>query len=201
MKPVRLSLIATLSLLFACSAHARAQIFSIYGTVSIPHFSGVPTGYACNNSGCTTQTTSITPVGFGGGITLNFLPLPFVSLGVDLRGSTKPGTTGADTGLFGLKATFKPPVVKLKPYVQVSGGYFATRTPNVSTSPSPPYTTYGGTYSNQGAMYEVIGGLDVPVVHFVDLRVIEVGGGQALGLFNNKSSGVFTINSGIVLHF
>ena len=198
MNPVRLLLIA---ILFACPALARAQIFSIYGTVSVPHFSGVPTGSTCNASGCTTQTTSITPVGFGGGITLNFLPLPLVSLGVDLRGSTKPGTPGADTGLFGLRATFKPPIIKLKPYVQISGGYFATRTNNVSTTPSLPYTPYGGTYSNQGAMYEVIGGLDMPVVHFVDLRLIEVGGGQALGLFNNQSSGVFTINSGVVVHF
>lgn len=180
---------------------ADGQIVSVYGTVSVPHFSNVPTGSVCNGSGCVTQTTSLTPVGFGGGVTLNFLSLPFISLGFDLRGSTKSGTVGADTGLFGLKATFKPPVLKLKPYVQVSGGYFATRTANVSTSASPPYPPLGGTYTNQGGMYEVLGGLDVPIVHFVDVRVIEIGGGQAFGLFNNQTSGVFTFNSGLVLHF
>lgn len=198
----RLLAIAFVLVLYASiSTPADAQIVSVYGTVSIPHFSNVPTGSLCGASGCTSQTTSLTPVGFGGGVTLNFLHLPFVALGFDLRGSTKPGTTGADTGLFGLKAAFKPPILKLRPYVQVSGGYFATRTPNVSTSPAPPYTPYGGTFTNQGAMYEVLGGLDVPLVHFVDFRVIEVGGGQARGLFNSQNSGVFTINSGLVLHF
>ena len=201
MNLVRRLLFATLSMAFVSPWLAQAQIFSVYGTVSVPRFSNVPTGSSCNNSGCTNQLTSLTPVGFGGGVTFNVLPLPFVSLGVDLRGSSKPGTVGADTALFGLKATFKPPVLKLKPYAQVSGGYYATRTTNVSTSASPPYTPIGGTYGNQGAMYEVLGGLDVPVAPFFDIRVIEVGGGQAFGLFNSQTSGVFTINSGVVLHF
>ncbi len=97
--------------------------------------------------------------------------------------------------MVGVKATFKPPVLRMRPYAQVSVGYFATSTANVSSLPS------GTNFGNSGAAYEVLGGLDIPIAPVVDFRVVEIGAGQAFGLFNSKSSGLITINTGVTVHF
>ena len=179
-----------------CCLPAQAQFAEVYGTLSIPHVSNLPTGSICNLEGaCVEQDRSLTVAGFGGGVTLRLVPLGLVDLGLDLRGSDKPGTPGVQTGMVGFKVTAKPPVLHIRPYGQVSAGYFATSTPNQSV----PAST--SNFSNKGAAYEVFGGLDLPLLPILDVRVVEIGGGQAFGLFNGKSSGIFTVNTGLVLHF
>ncbi len=123
------------SALFCLSAAslAHAQVFSIYGTFSPVHASHVATGSVATSSGYTEQYTSFWAPAFGGGVTFNFLNLHVVKLGLDARGSTKSGTTGADTAELALRLGFQPPVLRLKPYVQGGVGYLATRTTNVST--------------------------------------------------------------------
>lgn len=177
-------------------ADARAQVAAVYVTSSSGRFSNVLTGTTL--PGPQPQYTSFWASGIGGGVTLNFLPAGPVKFGFDLRGSTRPGTTGADTAMGGLKLAFAPPLIHIKPYVQASGGYVATRTANVSAGSS------GGTFGNQYAAWEILGGVDIPLAPFLDLRAIEVGGGTGISIPGSSSSqnvSLFTVNSGLVLHF
>lgn len=166
---------------------ARGQAASLYVTYAPIHLTNVQTGAGG-------QYTSYWANGVGGGITLNFLPLPVVSLGLDLRGSTRPGTVGADTATVGLKLGIHPPVLRVKPYVQASVGYLGTRT---FSSSIPVGSTTNGTYIT----WEILGGIDYPVMHFVDLRLIELGGGQGISTGSGGNASLFTVNTGLVLHF
>ena len=194
----RLLLFAVLML---ASHAAPAQILSVYGTFSPTHVSNVQTGDIYTVSGYQEQYASFTSTGFGGGVTFGLVPLGPLRLGFDVRGSSKPGINGADTAMGGIKLGVHVPLFRVKPYIQGSVGYLATRTNNVSTV---PYSTQpaGGTAGNQYFAYEILGGLDYPLIHFVDLRLIEIGGGQGLNIFGtNSNASLFTINTGIVLHF
>ena len=191
-------LLLLVALVLLCAAHVRAQIVSLYVTSSSARFSNVATGSIAATSGFQEQYASFFTSGVGGGVTFNFLPVGPVKLGLDFRGSTRPGTVGADTAMAGFRVGFNPPLIRLKPYVQASGGYLATRTVNVSTSSA------GGTFNNKYAAWEILGGLDVPLAPFVDFRVIEVGGGQGidvLGASNTPNVSLFTVNTGLVVHF
>lgn len=192
----RYVLLAASVLLSAAGVHA--QVASIYATYSPGRFSNVPTGSVSTGSGFQEQYASFWASGIGGGVTLNFLPVGPVRVGLDFRGSTRPGTVGADTAMVGLKVGFHPPLIRLKPYIQASGGYLATRTVNVSTGNA------GGTFENKYAAWEVLGGVDVPLVPFLDFRVIELGGGTGVNAFGGSNSpniSLFTVNTGLVLHF
>ncbi len=182
------------ALALCTTAAVHAQVASIYVTSANLRTSDVQTGII----GTQEQYTNFWTSGIGGGVTLNFLPLHVVNVGFDFRGSTKPGTTGADTAFGGIRLQINPPVIRLKPYIQASGGYLTTRTTNV-TAPAN-----GATFNNQYAAYEVLGGIDYPIVHFVDFRIIEIGGGQAINIFGGSNSAkpsLFTIDSGLVFHF
>ena len=198
----RIFTIAALILLSAVAAHAQAV--SIYATTSSADFTNVQTGSAYTTSGYQEQYSNFWASGIGGGVTLNFLPIGPVKLGFDFRGSTKPGTPGSDTAMGGFRVAFNPPIIHLKPYVQASGGYVATRTVNVSTSPSNPSQIVGGTFTNKYAAWEILGGVDVPIAPILDLRLIELGGGTGMpaGLSSSTPNiSLFTVNSGLVLHF
>ena len=200
-----------LLILIASLAHtAHAQIFAVYATYSPLHASNVQTGSIQGTTGFTNQYTSFWTSGIGGGVTLGVLPIGPVRIGLDLRGSTKPGTVGADTAFAGVKVAFKAPLIPIKPYIQASGGYVATRTFNVSTTTSALGTTVnsGGTFTNQYAAYEILGGIDYHLFPFVDLRMIEIGAGKgynsgiSLGTLNlNQNLTIFTVNTGVVAHF
>ena len=195
-------LVVTIVLLSFVAAHAQAV--SIYATSSSDRFSNVQTGAVLTSSGYQEQYVSPWTSGIGGGVTLNFIPSGPIRLGFDLRGSTRPGTVGADTAMGGLRVGFSPPLLRLKPYVQASGGYVETRTVNVSTNPANPTTTIGGTFSNKYAAWEILGGVDVPILPILDFRVIEVGGGTGLNIPGGSSTpniSLFSVSSGLVLHF
>lgn len=186
------------ALVILCAVQVSAQVVSLYVTSSSGRFGNVATGSIASASGFQEQYASFFTSGVGGGVTFNFLPVGPVKLGLDFRGSTRPGTVGADTAMAGFKVGFNPPLIRLKPYVQASGGYLATRTVNVSTG------LVGRTFDNKYAAWEILGGLDIPLAPFVDFRVIEVGGGQGidvLGGSNTPNVSLFTINSGLVVHF
>jgi hypothetical protein len=184
-------LLFALSLSFSFAvAGAHGQISEIYVTSSNLRASNVPSGTAGNPP--VTQYDTFWASGIGGGVTLNFIPLPVVSLGVDLRGSTKPGTTGADTAMVGLKLGVHPPLIHIKPYVVGSAGYVATRTSAAVT---------GATVNNKYLGWELSGGVDYPLIHFVDLRVIEIGGGGVVDAGSGNTPSLFHINTGLVFHF
>ncbi len=108
--------------------------------------------------------------------------------------STRPGTNGMDTVLGGIKLGIHPHVIRAKPYIQGSIGYVGTRTVNQSAPPGPsPYT-------NHYLAYEIMGGIDYPLAHFIDVRIIEIGGGKVVNTSSNAPS-LFTLNSGLVVHF
>lgn len=183
---------------------AHSQVISAYVLSDNTHVSNVQTGSVYTNGTYTNQYTSFFASGIGGGVTFGIIPLGPVRLGFDLRGSTKPGTSGVDTGMAGLKLGLKVPLVKPRPYVQVSGGYLGTRSPNVTTVASGGTTTVGGTYTNRYAAYEILGGVDFPLLPLVDFR-IEGGGGHGFNTFGsgsgNNSVNFFNINPGIVVRF
>ena len=186
------------ALLLLSAAAMRAQVAAVYVTSSSGRFSNVATGTILTTSGFQEQYTNFWTSGIGGGVTLNFLPVGPLKLGFDLRGSTHPGTVGADTAMGGVKAAFNPPLIHIKPYIQASGGYVATRTVNVTSG------TNGATFNNKYAAWEILGGVDVPLAPFFDLRVIELGGGTGVsvpGSSNTPNISLFTINSGLVVHF
>ncbi|HWG17544.1 MAG TPA: hypothetical protein VN678_06750 [Acidobacteriaceae bacterium] len=167
---------------FACAAVAHAQV-SVYATWANARITDVP-----STTGTTTQQQTYWASGIGGGVTVNILPLPVVSLGVDLRGSTRSGANGADTALGGLKLGVHPPALPLKLYIQGSVGYVGLR-------PASGVT-------NKYGAWEILGGVDYPLIHFVDFRVIEVGAGRTfLHTTTNNSPSLLTINTGLVLHF
>jgi hypothetical protein len=198
---MRCKLLAAIpAFVFGVCAHAQV---AIYVTSSSDHLSNVQTGSVLTSGSYQEQYASYWTSGIGGGVTFNFPPGP-VKLGFDLRGSTRPGTPGADTAMGGIKVGFNPPLIHLKPYVEVAGGYVATRTVNISTSSSNPSQTIGGTFSNKYAAWEILGGVDYPLIKFVDLRLIEVGGGTGVsvpGLSNGRDISLFTVNTGLVVHF
>lgn len=171
----------TLALLIFSTSIAYAQ-GEFYITWSNTHFTNIASG---------AQQTNFWASGIGGGATVTFLPLPVVSLGMDIRASTRPGTDGADTALAGIKLAIHPPGLPFKPYIQVSGGYAGTRTTRVPG---------GGSVSNHYAAWEILGGVDYPLAHMVDWRVIELGGGQAVNT-GTSSPSLFTVNTGLVIHF
>ncbi|MDQ2924046.1 MAG: hypothetical protein M3R43_00565 [Acidobacteriota bacterium] len=178
----------------------HAQIVSVYATFSPAHVSNVASGVIIANGGFQTQTASFWAPGIGGGVTLNFLHLGPATLGFDFRGSTKPGTVGADTALAGIKLGFHPPHLRFKPYVQGSAGYLASRSHlSFIDPPADPTAT------NKYIAYEVLGGLDYSLVHFVDLRLVEVGVGKGIltgiNFGGSSNATLFTVNTGVVVHF
>jgi hypothetical protein len=194
-------LLALLAPLVVICGHAQV---AVYVTSSSGHFSNVPTGLVSSGGSNQEQYASYWTSGIGGGLTLNFLPLGPAKLGFDFRGSTRPGTTGADTAMGGIKLGINPPLIRIKPYIEVAGGYVATRTINISTNPGNPSQTVGGTFNNKYAAWEILGGIDYPLVKFVDLRLIEVGGGKGMnipGISGASDLSLFTVNSGLVVHF
>jgi hypothetical protein len=188
-------------------AAAHAQVVSIYATSSSARFSNVQTGTNLTPSGYQNQYTNFWKTGIGGGVTFNILPVGPIRLGLDFRGSTRQGTVGADTAMAGFKVGFHPPVIPIKPYLQASGGYVATRTVNVSSG-----ATSNSTFNNQYAAWEILGGVDFPIVPFLDVRLVEVGGGTGYGVGTyslgtgfiggpRPTISMFTVNSGLVFHF
>lgn len=174
-------------------ANARAEVVSVYGTFSPLRVSNVPNG--------NTTTGSYWAEGVGGGVTLTPFHLGPISLGLDLRGSTARQQQGADTLLAGIKLGGKLPLLPFKPYVQGSGGYLGAR-PTILGGPAP----IAGTNPNQGFwVYELLGGVDFALLPHLDLRLIEVGGGQGYyksgAVSGTPSISFITVSTGVVIHF
>jgi hypothetical protein len=193
-------LLPILLALFATAAHGQA--LSIYATYSPAHLSNVQTGAVYSaTSGYINQTTSYWSSGFGGGLTANFLPIGPLRIGFDLRGSVKPGSIGANYALFGVKVGVHPPVLKVRPYGQFSVGYLSSSTTNVSTAAGQTSGSIGGIFGNKYAAWEVMGGVDYPLLSHLDARIVEIGAGGALNIGGSYNPSLFTVNSGLVVHF
>jgi len=191
------------ALIFLPIAAAQAQV-SVYVTSSSNRFSNVDSGeivtYTTTGNLAEEQYDNFWTSGIGGGGSFRWLSLGPVNLSFDLRGSTQPGTPGGDTALGGLKFGIKPPVLRIKPYIQASGGYMGTRTVNVNSTATYPYPPVGGTLTHRYAGWEILGGVDYPLFRLVDLRLIEIGAGRGYST-STSSITALSINTGLVLHF
>jgi hypothetical protein len=96
--------------------------------------------------------------------------------------------------MIGFKLGIHPPVIRIKPYVQASAGYLGTRTFSTSI---PVGSTNNGTY----IAWEILGGIDLPLMSHIDLRAIELGGGQGIGTGSGSNASLFTVNTGVAIHF
>ncbi len=189
-------LLPCLALLFAAPL-AHAQIVSVYGTFAPVHISGLVNGSTSTGAA---STTSLWTPGFGVGATFNVLPLGPVRLGLDVRGSEKPGNNGSDLILAGPRLDLHLPLLRFHPYIEAAGGYLRTRTSLVN-SPLPTGTQNRANF----AAYEILGGIDYRAVPFFDLRLIEIGGGQGYSFSGSAGAGnnvsLFTLSTGVVFHF
>jgi hypothetical protein len=194
-------LLAALAIFSFASAHAQV---AVYVTSSSSRFSNVASGeivtYQTTGNVAEEQYDNFWTSGIGGGASLRWLSLGPLNLSFDLRGSTQPGTPGGDTALGGLKFGIKAPGLRLKPYIQASGGYLGTRTVNVNSTATYPYPPVGGTLANHYAGWEILGGVDYPLFRLVDLRLIEIGAGRGYST-SAPSITALTINTGLVFHF
>ena len=116
----------------------------------------------------------------------DFLPLPFVHLGADLRGSVLgvSQTTTLYSGLIGPRLSVHPPVLPITPYIEALAGI--------------GYYDYGRSQGSATKFeYQFLGGIDHTILPRLDWRVIEFsyGGLSALdGSLHPK-----TISTGLVL--
>jgi len=190
----------------AAPTHAHAQKVSIYGTFSYNQFSNVRNG--CSSVGCPGNdgysTINFGAPGYGGGVTVNVLFLGPFRFGFDFRGANGPGTNGGGIGMFGARFSAKTPILKLKPYIEGAGGYLATHTNLVTSILELP----AGTASDDRFwVYEFFAGIDYPLMHFLDLRIVEFGAGQGLNVDGTHTTNgnynipIISVNSGVVFHF
>jgi hypothetical protein len=188
------------SLLFVafvfCSGGAQAQVLSGYVTVSPTHISNAINGYV----GAQEQpnTTSFTPIGLGGGVSVRLLALPSASVALDLRGATRAGLFNAmDMGEFGIKLGLSPHS-KLKPYVEGATGFLATHLSNTSDAASRRQQIDNSITSHY-AVVQGIAGVDYRLAPFLDWRIAELGYGTSYAITPRMT--LFTANTGVVLHF
>lgn len=186
----------------------HAQSVLAYGTFSAAHLSNAALDTTYTSSGDTTQRSGRWAEEFGLGLTFPIGQAGPVRFGLDLRGSPR-GSNGVASALIGLKLAFHPPALRLKPYTQLSFGYFSLASPQTTTFaynvPNAPSGSFITTAYENDTGFELIGGVDYPLAHRLDLRVIELGIGHAteFDLLGGTGNGhtVFTLNSGLVLRF
>jgi hypothetical protein len=164
--------------------NAKAQV-GVYGHFDYTHY----TDHTSNSS------NSYAGPGFG--VYYDFLHAGPLEAGLDLRTDYVFGSTAKYRDLLaGVRLQAKPPVLKIKPYAQLSLGIGGPQ-PN---GPFPAGIT-GATFRNKFT-YEVVGGADLAVLPHIDFRVVELGYGRQTGVAgsmqSNPDSTLFTVRSGVV---
>ncbi len=120
------------------------------------------------------------------GVYSDFLPLPFVHVGADLRGSVLgiSQTTTLYSGLIGPRVSVHPHVLPINPYIEALAGI--------------GYYDLGANQgSNTKFEYQFLGGIDHTILPRLDWRVVEFSYG-GLSVFNG-SLHPKTISTGLVL--
>jgi len=211
-------------LAFAASA-AHAQ-FSLYGSVTLDHLTGInssPILATLSPAPCTGSTTtnctrykdSVNPVGFTTGISWDVKQVGPALLSADARAVYTSVHEGAQTNaqgagshiysyLGGVRASFHTPISILRPYVQGSLGY-ARSNYGVLTNAgltSGGNAVYPGVPTQGSLEYHAFAGADLRVLNILDWRVAELGFGalQSSGNFGHTYP-LYTITTGVVFHF
>jgi len=186
----RLLCLALLGFAAHPAAHAQA---SVYGTFSYAEFT-------FNSSG---PFAPIVNNGFGaggflGGATYEFPVVSQFTIGIDLRGSVNPGTTGSSAGTASVKFTYKPTDAIPRPYAQVGLGDMHAHTPAQyahGSGQNPIATADSG-------LFQYAFGIDLELQHGIDLRLIEIGFSTGLSQATGTALGVspLTYSIGVVVH-
>jgi hypothetical protein len=193
-------LLAALSVVFLAS-FARAQL-GIYGTVSVQRMSGI-VGSPVTTPGVAYNDT-VDPLGGTGGIYYDFKNFGPVRLGGDVRGSivtTHRGgladSNGAgariNSGLGGVRASFRTPLPYLKPYLEAAVG--------IGRSNYGVLTGNTGVELRNNFEYHLYGGLDLKLFPIMDFRVAEFGYGglDAFGTGTHNYP-LKSVSTGVVFH-
>ena len=168
---------------------ADAQV-GVYGKLDLTHFS--------NN----TNKTSEWFYGPGIGIYDCFLHVGPVQLGADLRGNYLFGSNDKYRSVLGgVRVAVKPPLLPIRPYAEGLIGIAGTKSSQTGSFNTASSVSFSNTFGTKFA-YQILGGVDWTILPHLDLRLAEVGYGQASAVsseVNPPSSSIVTISSGIVL--
>ncbi len=164
-KFVRSALLVCSTLL--CVSAARGQI-ALYGN------------FEAND--LTQTSTFVTGGTFG--LYDDFYKLGPISFGTDVRGSIlSKDQTNLSKILVGVRLAAKPPILPIKPYVQLNGGVAKL--------------TAGQIQPGYKLAYEINGGVDLTFLPHVDWRMVEIGAGEISGQPDSQ----FHIATGLVFRF
>ena len=192
-----LPLFAALAFLIFPVAHAQ---LAAYGTVTGERLSGLtcldPSGICASAGGV------VRPFGANFGGYYDFRNVGPVRLGLDLRGDVLKSDKSAQSyeassglirhydALAGLRVSLATPIRFIRPYAEIAAGYAKTNAAGFAV-------TTGA--SNYNSYTEAKGflGVDVPILPYLDIRVIEFGAGA---LFGSGTHATESIGAGVVFH-
>jgi len=184
---------ALLSLSAALAAHA--QTVQVYATAAPTYLTRL---YTVNGSGATTSSdySGVWFVPPNAGFTLSSTKPGAVNWGLDFRGGPKLGTPGLGSFLVGAKMSVKPTAFHLKPYGQLSIGYLDQ---SHKTGSGASQVTSSQSYLG----VELLGGVDYPVAHHFEIRIVEIGVGfthygVSTGSNTSPNPAILSLQSGLV---
>ena len=160
------------------------------------------TGVRCLQTVCGSSNGTISPVGGTAGVFYDFRQIGPVRLGADVRVSSTLGNKNAATyfntakprifsALGGIRASFRTPFPRLRPYVQGSVGL-------ARSNLNLPEDSSGRVQYHAGVQYRGFAGADLAILPVMDFRVVELGIG---GIRNNGNTNlVESISTGLVFH-
>lgn len=132
-----------------------------------------------------TQTSTFVTGGTFGAYDDFFRLLP-IRVGLDVRGShLSKDSTDLTEVLGGVRLAVKPPLLPIKPYVQLEGGVAKLGTGSATVQPGYKLA------------YQVNGGVDVTFFPHLDWRAVEIGAGAIDGIPNSQ----FHVATGLVFRF
>jgi hypothetical protein len=167
--------------------YATALFLALVLSVVLPSMASAQTGIYAEFGGSKINAPSDDWIyGPTFGVYSDFIPLPFVHLGADLRGSVLgvSQSTTLYSGMIGPRLSVHPHVLPISPYLEAVFGV--------------GHYDYGSNGGNDTKFeYQFLGGIDHTVIPRLDWRVVEFsyGGLSAFG----SSIHPKTISTGIVL--
>lgn len=186
-----LSAVSVFLALVTAAPIAQAEV-SVYGNAML-------TNFGLYNTNASDISFKGDTGGVGGGTFYNFPIQSRLTAGIDARASYSPGTKGGTSAAGGLRISFVPHRVRIRPYFQIGGGIVSTDSyTTLYIIPGNQLVTLKNHVTN-GAL-ELLGGLDVRLTDHFDLRAIEYGAAAA-GTSSSTRTGFGFLSSGLVYHF
>jgi hypothetical protein len=196
----RLSTLLASTLLGAATAAAHAQL-GVFGTVTLDHVTGIQ----CREATCGTNDGKVSAVGGGFGAFYDFRSVGPMRLGATVRGDVTTGNKNAAqfasepkprvySALGGVRLMYPVRLFHLAPYVEGAVGMARTNAANPL-----PANSNGRTVYPAGLQFRGFAGVDLPLLPFLDFRVVELGAGAVRN--SGSTYPIQSISSGVVLHF